>query len=83
MISPEDSNRWYVYLVTILMELSKAEKNIQRDVTPLPPIEHLAGAKIFSKINFTQYHRPIIADTDDVENTAITMTYGNGEWTPV
>ena len=43
-------------------------------------IEHLAGAKIFSKINFTQYlyHHPIIADTDDIENTAITMRYGNG-----
>ena len=70
-------------MVTILMELSEAEKNILRDVTPLPPIEHLAGAKIFSKINFTQYHHPIIADTDDIENAAVIRAYGNGKWTPV
>ena len=71
---------WWRFLV----KLSKAEKNIQRDVTPLPPIEHLAGAKILSKINFTPYHHPIIDEnTDDIENAAVIMAYGNGKWTPV
>ena len=49
----------------------------------MPPIEHLAGAKIFSKIDFTRYRHPIIAGTDDIENAAVIMAYGNGKWTPV
>ena len=62
-------------------------KVTRRDAYPLPPvdvlIDRLRGAKIFSKIDLTQYFHQIPMHPESIAATAITTRYGNYEWTVV
>ena len=61
--------------------LNKIDK---RDAYPLPAIDtiiqSLKGAKVFSKLDLTQYFHQIPMHPDHIHKTAITTRYGNYEW---
>ena len=61
--------------------LNKLDK---RDAYPLPAIDtvldSLRGAKVYSKMDLTQYFHQIPMHPDSIHKTAITTRYGNFEW---
>ena len=59
-------------------------KLARRDAYPLPAVDvlvdRLRGAKVFSKLDLTQYFHQIPIHPDSIAATAITTRYGNFEW---
>ena len=56
----------------------------RRDQYPLPAVDQLVdvlkGAKVFSKMDLSQYFHQIPVHKDSIHKTAITTRYGNFEW---
>ena len=59
----------------------------RKDAYPLPApdtvIDAMKGAKVFSKLDLTQYFHQIPVAEKSIPKTAITTRYGNYEWTVV